>query len=50
VSEKFKLVGNRVNVRTVIKTKHCKTGPVTETKQMKLCIYNIPYDVAYVTW
>jgi hypothetical protein len=50
ISEKFKHNGNKFNVRTIFKTKQTlhgkltKTGPITEAKQMKQCVYKIPCE------
>jgi hypothetical protein len=55
ISEKFRCIGNRSNVRTIFKTKHTlhgtsmKFGPVRDAQQTKQCTYNIPCDVADVT-
>jgi hypothetical protein len=50
VSEKFRLIGNRFNVRIILKTKHAlcgtlmKTGPLGDPQQMKQYVYSIPCD------
>jgi hypothetical protein len=50
ISEKFRRIGNRFNVRTIFKTKHTlrgtlmKTGPVRDAQQTKQCVYSIPCD------
>jgi hypothetical protein len=50
ISEKFRRIGNRFNLRTIFKTKHTlrgtlmKTGPVRDTQQTKQCVYSIPCD------
>jgi hypothetical protein len=50
ISEKFRCVGNRFNVRTIFKTKHTlcgtlmETGPVGDVQQLKQCVYSIPCD------
>lgn len=50
IFEKFGLIVNQFNVRTISKTKHAlsatliKTGPVRGAQQMKQCVYNIPSD------
>jgi hypothetical protein len=50
ISEKFRRIGNRFNLRTIFKTKHTlrgtlmKTGPVRDAQQTKQCVYNIPCD------
>jgi hypothetical protein len=50
ISETFRCVGNRFNVRTTFKTKYTlrgtlmETGPVRDGQQMKQCVYNIPRD------
>jgi hypothetical protein len=50
ISEKFRRIGNRFNVRTIFQTKHIlrgtlmRTGPVTDADQTKLWVYNIPRD------
>jgi hypothetical protein len=46
ISEKFRRIGNRFNVRTIFKTKHTlretmKTMPVTDAQQTKQCAYSI---------
>jgi hypothetical protein len=49
-SEKFRLIGNRFNLRTIFKNKHAlhvtlmKTGPVRDAHQTKQCVYSIPCD------
>jgi hypothetical protein len=43
-SENFRHIGNRFNLRTILKTHHTfhgtlmKTGPVREAQQMKQCV------------
>jgi hypothetical protein len=50
ISEKFRRIGNRFNVRNVFKTKLTlrgalmKTGPVRDSQQTKQCVHNIPRD------
>jgi hypothetical protein len=50
ISEKFKRIGNRFKVKAIFKTKQTlrvtllETGPITEAKQMKQCVYNIPCE------
>jgi hypothetical protein len=50
VSEKFKHVGNRYNIRTFFKTKHTlrsslmKTRPERDLQQTAQCINNIPCE------
>jgi hypothetical protein len=50
ISEKFRRIGNRFNIRTIFKTKHTlrgtlmKTEPVREAQQRKYCVYNIPCE------
>jgi hypothetical protein len=52
ISEKFRRIGNRFNVRTILKIKHAllgtlmKTGPVRDSQQTKQCVYSIPRDCA----
>jgi hypothetical protein len=49
-SEKFRRIGNRFHLRTIIKTKYTlrgvfmKTGPVRDTQRTKQCVYSIPRD------
>jgi hypothetical protein len=49
-SEKFRRIRNRLNLRTIFKTKHTlrgtlmKTGPVRDVQQTKQCVYSIPCD------
>jgi hypothetical protein len=56
ISEKFKHTGNRLNVWTRFKSKQSlhgtlmKTGPITEAKQMKQCVYNIPCEWQMLCW
>jgi hypothetical protein len=48
ISEKFRHIGNRFDLRTIFKTKHTlrgtlmKTGPVRDAQQRKQCVYSIP--------
>jgi hypothetical protein len=48
VSEKFKRIGNRYNIRTVFKTKHTprsslmNTRPERDPQQTAQCVYSIP--------
>jgi hypothetical protein len=50
ISEKFRRIGNRFNLRTISKTKHTlrgtltKTGRVRDAQQTKQCVYSIPCD------
>jgi hypothetical protein len=50
ISEKFRLIRNRFNVRTMFKAKHTlrgtmmKTGPVRDAQQTKQCVYSILCD------
>jgi hypothetical protein len=50
ISEKFRLILDRFNVRIIFKTKHTlrrtlmKTGPVTDAQQTKQCVYSTPCD------
>jgi hypothetical protein len=50
ISEKFRHIGNRFNVRTIFKTKHTirgalmKTGRARDAQQTKQCVYSIPCD------
>jgi hypothetical protein len=50
ISENFRHIGNRFNVRTILKYNHTlhgtlmKTGPVRDAQQMKQRVYNIPCD------
>jgi hypothetical protein len=50
ISEKFRHIGNRFNLRTIFKTKHTfrgtlmKTGLVRDAQQMKECVYSIQCD------
>jgi hypothetical protein len=50
ISEKFRRIGNSVNVRTIFKTKRTvrgtlmKTGPVRDAQQKKQCVYSISCD------
>jgi hypothetical protein len=50
ISERFRRIGNRFNLRTIFKTKHTlrgtltKTGPVRDAQQTKQCVYSIPCD------
>jgi hypothetical protein len=47
ISEKFRGIGSRFDVRTIFKTKHTlrgtlmKTGPVGDAQQTKQCVYSI---------
>jgi hypothetical protein len=57
ISEKYRHIGNRFNVRTIFKTKHrlrgtlMKTRPVGDAQQMKQCVYSIPCECGrcYIT-
>jgi hypothetical protein len=50
ISEKFRHIGKRFNVRTIFRTKHTlhvtlmKIGPVRDAQQLKQCVCNIPCD------
>jgi hypothetical protein len=50
ISEKFRGIGNRFNLRTIFVTNHTlrgtlmKTGPVRDAQETKQCEYNIPCD------
>jgi hypothetical protein len=50
ISEKFRRIGNRFNVRAIFESKHTlrgtvmKTGPVRDAQQTKECVYNILCD------
>jgi hypothetical protein len=50
VSEKFKRIGNRYNIRTILKTKHTlrssliKTRPERDPQQTAQCVYSIPCE------
>jgi predicted GIY-YIG superfamily endonuclease len=50
VSEKFKCIGNRYNIRTIFKTKHTlsssrmKTRPERDQQQTAQCVYSIPCE------
>jgi hypothetical protein len=50
ISEKFRLIGNHFNLRTIFKTKHTlrgtlmKTGPVRDAQQTKQYVYSFPCD------
>jgi hypothetical protein len=50
VSEKFKRIGNRYNVRTIFRTKHTlrnslmKTRPNTDPQRTAKCVYSIPCE------
>jgi hypothetical protein len=50
VSEKFERIGNRYNIRTIIKTKHklrsslMKTRPERDPQQKARCVYSIPCE------
>jgi hypothetical protein len=50
VSEKFKCIRNRYNIRTIFKIKHTlrsslmKTRPERDPQQMAQCIYSIPCE------
>jgi hypothetical protein len=50
VSEKFKRIGNRYNIRTIFKTKHTHRSSVMKTRlerdeqQTAQCIYSIPCE------
>jgi hypothetical protein len=50
ISEKFRHIGNRFNVRTIFRTKHTlrmslmTIGLVRDTQQTKQCVYNILCD------
>jgi hypothetical protein len=50
ISEKFRRIGNRFNVRTIFKSKHTlrgtlmKTGAVRDAQQTQQCVCNIPCD------
>jgi hypothetical protein len=49
-SEKFRRIGDRFSIRTLLKTKHAllwtfmTTGPARDTQQTKWCVYSIPCD------
>jgi hypothetical protein len=48
ISDKFKRIGNRYNIRTIFKTKHTlkntlmRTRPMSDPQLTAHCIYNIP--------
>jgi hypothetical protein len=50
VSEKFKRIGNRYNIRTIFKTKHkfrssvMNIRPERDTQQTAQCVYSIPCE------
>jgi hypothetical protein len=50
VSEMFKLIGNRYDIRTIFKTRHTrrsslmKTRPERDALQTAQCIYSIPCE------
>jgi hypothetical protein len=50
VSEKFKRIGNRYNIRTIFKIKHklrsslMKTRPERDRQQTARCVYSIPCE------
>jgi hypothetical protein len=50
ISEQFRHIGNRLNLRTIFKTKHTlrgtlmKTEPVRDAHQTKKYVYSIPCD------
>jgi hypothetical protein len=50
VSETFKCIGNRYNVRIIFKTKHTlrnsfiKTRPERDPQKTAQCVYGIPYE------
>jgi hypothetical protein len=50
ISEKFKRIGNRYNIRTIFKTKHTlrdtlmRTRPMSDPQLTAQCIYNIPCE------
>jgi hypothetical protein len=50
ISEKFRLIGNCFNVRTIFKTTHTlhgtlmRTGSLRNGQQVKQYVYSIPYD------
>jgi hypothetical protein len=50
ISEKFRRIGNRFNLKTIFKPKHTlrgtlmKTGPFRDPPQMRQCEYSIPCD------
>jgi hypothetical protein len=50
ISEKFKRIGNRYNIKTIFKTKYAlrdilmRTRPISEPQQTAQCIYSIPCE------
>jgi hypothetical protein len=50
ISDKFKWIGNRYNIRTIFKTKHTlrntlmRTRPMSDPQLTAHCIYNIPCE------
>jgi hypothetical protein len=50
ISEKFKRIGNRYNIKTIFKTKHTlrdtlmRTRPISDPQQTSYCIYSIPCE------
>jgi hypothetical protein len=50
ISKLNRHIGNRFNVRTVLKNKHTchrtliKSGPFRDGQQTKQCVYSIPFD------
>jgi hypothetical protein len=50
ISEKFKRIGNRYNIRTIFKTNHTlrdtlmRTRPMSDPQLTAQCIYNIPCE------
>jgi hypothetical protein len=50
ISDKFKLIGNRYNIRTVFRTKYTlrntlmRTTPMSNTQLTAQCIYKIPCE------
>jgi hypothetical protein len=50
ISDKFKRIGNRYNIRTIFKTKYTlrntlmKTRHMTDPQLSAQCIYNIPWE------
>jgi len=52
VSEKFKCIAKRYNIKTVFKTSHTlrdsfmRTGPISALQDTANCIYCIPCNVA----
>jgi predicted GIY-YIG superfamily endonuclease len=50
ISDKFKRIGNRYNIRTIFKTKHTlrntlmRTRPTSDPQLTAHCIYNIPCE------